>query len=221
MPGKACAAVELTAPWQIVAVRPHPTRRGDCNRSRASMRRQQRPEGNVRFLVLEDEPELARHISKLLKNWLGVVDSFAYLAEATEALAMFDYDLLIVDRRVPDGDGVTLLQSLRQIPAPPGVIMLTALDSTQDIVDALQAGADDYLAKPFEPAELLARVHAILRRPRVTATQTAEIGNLTLELGTATIRVDGREAQLRRQEAQVLECLILRKNRVVTRDSLM
>jgi two-component system OmpR family response regulator len=103
----------------------------------------------------------------------------------------------------------------------PAIILLTARDTKEDIVDGLNTGADDYLTKPFEPQELLARIRAVLRRPRSVALPSVRLGNVELDIGTNRVLVAGREILLRRREALLLEALLVRQDRVATRDILL
>jgi DNA-binding response OmpR family regulator len=175
----------------------------------------------MRFLVIEDEPDLAIQIAELLKSWPSVVDVVQTLRDAREVIASFDYDLMVVDRTLPDGDALSLLPEMRSSVSRPAVVMLTARDATGDIVDALDVGADDYLTKPFEPEELLARIRAVLRRPKTPASSEVSLGNLRLEIGTHNVTIQNRIVILRHHESLLLEALLLRRNRVVTREFLM
>jgi DNA-binding response OmpR family regulator len=175
----------------------------------------------MRSLIIEDERELAFHVAELLAEWNGIVDIVGTVEEAYEACHNFRYDLAVVDRGLPDGDALQLVKVLHTQADRPAIILLTARDTKEDIVDGLNTGADDYLTKPFEPQELLARIRAVLRRPRSVALPSVRLGNVELDIGTNRVLVAGREVLLRRREALLLEALLVRQDRVATRDILL
>jgi DNA-binding response OmpR family regulator len=175
----------------------------------------------MRSLIIEDEHEVATFVARLLSEWNGLVDIVRTVEDASEACRNFKYDLAIVDRGLPDGDALHLLKVFEIMSERPAIIMLTAKDAREDIVDGLNAGADDYLTKPFEPQELLARVRAVLRRPRSVALPSVRLGNIELEVGTNSVLIARRKVLLRRREALLLEALLIRQDRVITRDTLV
>jgi two-component system, OmpR family, response regulator len=174
----------------------------------------------MRCIIVEDEPQIAAYLTRLLDQMNAVVDSVETACDAREALANFNYDLVIVDRMLPDGDGLDVVAELRRKSDRPAIIMLTAKDAKDDIVDGLEGGADDYLGKPFEPMELIARVRAILRRPRLSVTQTLSFGNVELCVDSNEAVVGEKRVMLRRREALVFETLLMRRGRVVTKQAL-
>ena len=119
----------------------------------------------MRSLVIEDEPQIGAYVSRLLGQLHGIVDVVGSIADARQALDNFKYDLAIIDRMLPDGDALQVVTALSRSADRPAIIMLTSKDAKEDVVDGLNGGADDYLGKPFEPQELIARVRAVLRRP--------------------------------------------------------
>ncbi len=128
--------------------------------------------------------------------------------------------LVLLDRRLPDGDGVSLIPAIRQSSAAPPIILLTALDDVCDRVSGLDAGADDYVAKPFDLDELLARMRAVLRRPPTLAERTLTVARATLDLDARTVRIGGEPLTLPRRELLAFELLMRRAGRVVTREAL-
>jgi two-component system OmpR family response regulator len=175
----------------------------------------------MRILVIEDEPEMARLIASLLAQAGFVVDRVTSLEDTREAVRQSAYDLLLLDRRLPDDDGISLLPSIRR--ARPGirVIMLTALDATKEKVSGFEAGADDYLTKPFEGEELIARVRACLRRPGFDALPILTVGRLSLNPSTRQVLANGTPVVLHRRELMLLEALMRQASRVTTRESLL
>ena len=138
----------------------------------------------MRSLVIEDEPQIGAYLGRLLGQLHGIVDIVASVSDAQQALSNFKYDLAIVDRMLPDGDALEIVTALSELPERPAIIMLTAKDAKEDVIDGLNSGADDYLGKPFEPQEFIARVRAVLRRPRLLAPSVLAFGNIELQVGT-------------------------------------
>ncbi|MCR5881308.1 response regulator transcription factor [Phenylobacterium sp. J367] len=122
-------------------------------------------QGGMRLLVIEDEPRMRELIAGGLERAGFVVDTVPTLGDAEATLRATPYDAAVLDLGLPDGDGLALLETLRQRPKRPPVLVLTARDSVEDRVNGLDAGADDYLVKPFAMAELVARLKALLRPP--------------------------------------------------------
>ena len=175
----------------------------------------------MRTLVIEDEPQIGAYLGRLLRQLNRTVDIVESISDAEQALGNFTYDLAIVDRMLPDGDALGIVTALSRLPERPAIIMLTARDTKEDVIDGLNGGADDYLGKPFEPQEFIARVRAVLRRPRLLAPPVLSFGNVELHVGTNEAIVADNRVLLRRREALILETLLVRRNRVVTRDALI
>jgi two-component system, OmpR family, response regulator len=175
----------------------------------------------MRSLVIEDEPQIAAYLDRLLGQFNGIVDIVGSLSDAQQALGNFKYDLAIVDRMLPDGDALDIVAALSQLPERPAIIMLTAKDAKEDVIDGLNGGADDYLGKPFEPQEFIARVRAVLRRPRLLVPSVLSFGNVELNVGTNEAVVADKKVLLRRREALILEALLMRRDRVIARDALI
>jgi two-component system OmpR family response regulator len=175
----------------------------------------------MRSLVIEDEPEIGAYLARLLGQLSGIVDVVISISDARQALANFKYDLAIADRMLPDGDALEIVTALSHLPDRPAIIMLTAKDAKEDVIDGLNGGADDYLGKPFEPQEFIARVRAVLRRPRLLAPPVLSLGNVELHVGTNEATVANTKVLLRRREALILEALLMRRDRVIAREALI
>ncbi len=124
----------------------------------------------TRILLVEDDPALAFEIIRALEREHWALDHVSSLADAFEAVILSSYRLILLDRRLPDGDGIMLVPAAKSRPSPPSIIFLTASDEVTDRIAGLDAGADDYLVKPFALDELLARMRAASRRRRVART---------------------------------------------------
>jgi len=175
----------------------------------------------MRILLVEDEPEMVSALRAALKRHDMVVDHAGSLLEAEGFVAVDGYDAILLDRQLPDGDGLTLVPKLRAARNMTPVLMLTARGDTGDKVDGLDMGADDYLAKPFAFEELLARLRALLRRPAAIETQTIRAGHLSLDVGHREASIHGEPLTLPRRELLVLEALMRRTGRMVQREALM
>jgi two-component system OmpR family response regulator len=174
----------------------------------------------MRVLFIEDHEALAQAIGGALRRAGFAVDQVGTLLEAREALALAEYDLALLDIGLPDGSGTELIPDLREKHATP-VILLTARGALGDRIEGLNSGADDYVVKPVEIPELIARCRAVLRRPgnRTSAILTA--GHLLLDTVHREARRGSEVLGFSRRELGVLELLMRRKNRVVPRQLLL
>lgn len=174
----------------------------------------------MRLLIVEDEADLANLLKANLHRAGFAVDVAVDAGEADAALAAQRYDLVLLDLGLPDGDGLGVLAELRTHRNGTPVIVITARDRVAERVRGLNAGADDYLVKPFALEELLARIHAILRRPGGVLGACLDLGNVVFDTLSREVSVDGSVVALPRRELAVLEALMRRAGRVVGRDAL-
>ena len=178
----------------------------------------------MRILVVEDEIDVADVIRRLLEKNNYIVDVQHDLKMAEEAILVAPYSAVILDRHLPDGDGITLLQRLREtrkeVELPPFLI-LTAICDVQDRVDGLDAGAVDYIVKPYEPDELLARLRVCMKLKSGVRQQKLTAGNISYDLASRTASMDGRAISIRRRELAVFDLLIRNLGRMVSMDSLI
>ncbi len=171
-----------------------------------------------RILLVEDDPALAREIANALERNQWLIDHVASLAEAFEAVIQFPYRVILLDRRLPDGDGIGLIPAAKSRASPPSIIFLTARDDLADRVEGLDAGADDYLVKPFALEELLARLRVASRRAgQASRPAPIEVARLCYDAHTREVRANGRAIALPRRELALLELLVGRAGRVVQR----
>lgn len=171
----------------------------------------------MRLLVIEDEAKLARLLQQRLNDAGFAVDTAETVADGAEVIANFPYDAVILDLGLPDGDGLSLLQTQRQAGNAVPVLVLTARDAVEDRVAGLNTGADDYLVKPFAMSELVARIKALLRRPGGALGTVLTAANIALDTIGRDIKVAGQTVLLARQEIAILEQLMRRTGRVVPR----
>ena len=174
----------------------------------------------MRLLIIEDERRLAELVATALRAAGFAVDTVGTAGDAAAALGCVPYDAAVLDRGLPDGDGLGVLAELRRRPDSPPVLVLTARDALEDRVAGLDAGADDYLVRPFAMVELVARVKALLRRPGGPLGLRLEAGNAVLDTVGRDVTVAGRVVPLARHEIAILEHLMLRLGRVVPKSVL-
>lgn len=175
----------------------------------------------MRILIVEDERELAALLIERMRADGFVIDRVATAAAALDAIRVYDYPIVLLDRRLPDGDGVSIIPEIRRLRSAIRILVVSALRDIDDRVEGLDAGADDYLTKPFGASELLARVRANLRRPGSASLPPVVIGDLTFDLNSREASVAGRPLLLFKREALLLEALMRRAGRVVTHATLI
>jgi two-component system, OmpR family, response regulator len=176
----------------------------------------------MRLLLVEDDLTLGDAVRDYLAGQGHVVDWAKRLSTARDA-ATEPFDAILLDWRLPDGSGIEWLRALRAREGPNRnvpVLVLTARDRLDDRVEGLDAGADDYLIKPFELAELAARVRAVSRRAHGDPRAVVEVGLIAIDLVARTVRIDGRDVELTAREYALFETLVRRRGRIVPRDQL-
>jgi DNA-binding response OmpR family regulator len=174
----------------------------------------------MRILVVEDNELVADAITRGLGAAGFAVDRSASAESASNALAAEHFDLLVVDVGLPGEDGLALVRRLRARGATQPVLILTARDTLAIKVEALNLGADDFLLKPFEQDELVARCRALIRRANLYAGEQVNLGRLRLDVSGRMLRIDETPVDLTGREWLVLECLALNAGRVVSKERL-
>jgi DNA-binding response OmpR family regulator len=174
----------------------------------------------MKILIVEDERELAKSIVQYLRQESYVCE-VAYTAnDATEKIMLHDYDCILLDITLPDGNGLKILENLKKEGKMEGVIIISAKNSLDDRVQGLNLGADDYLAKPFHLSELGARVSAVIRRKRFEGKNSINFHDITIDLLGKSVQVHGKELDLTRKEYDLLLFLTSNKNRVVSKNAI-
>jgi DNA-binding response OmpR family regulator len=171
----------------------------------------------MRTLVIEDNPKMAAAIAQGLKEQGYAVDTFHTGFEGEEAAALSPYDVVILDLMLPDRDGMDVCRALRRRGVKTPILILSAISATSDKVAGLNAGADDYLAKPFEFEELIARVRALLRRGQATESAILRVADVELDLWKRTAKRGEQTIQLTAKEFALLEYFMRNVDRVLTR----
>lgn len=174
----------------------------------------------MRVLLVEDEVRLADTLSFVLRKERFIVDQVGGVAEAREAAAMAVFDLVLLDRTLPDGEGLALVPVLRSRNPGIHIIVLSARGAVEDRVAGLDEGADDYLVKPFSIDEMLARIRAVRRRPAELQGEEIRAGSVVFDLSNEEVKVNGARIDLPRRELRVLATLMKRRGRTVLRESL-
>jgi len=176
----------------------------------------------MKILLIEDDKDLSRALCHNLNKEGYVVDTCFQGDEAIYYGNSSSYDVIILDRMLPIMDGITILKTLRKNNIATPIILLTAMNGINDRIDGLDAGADDYLVKPFDSGELLARIRALSRRPRMIESNTVlKFSNFSLDTELHTLSTESKTVTLSNKEASLLEFLIRNRGQVLTRDQIL
>jgi len=175
----------------------------------------------MRVLLVEDDITAARGIALMLKNCGTVVDDADTGEEALELVRRYDYDIVVLDLMLPDMEGYDVVRRMRSARIEVPVLILSGLTRPQAKVKGLALGADDFLTKPFDKAELLARMQAVVRRSKGFSQPALRVGNLQLNLDSRDVLVDGGQVHLTGKEYAILELLVLRKGMVLTKEAFL
>ena len=174
----------------------------------------------MKILLAEDEVDLNNVVTRYLKKNGYSIDSVLDGEEALDYLEYGEYDLVILDIMMPKVDGFEVIKKLRDKGNHTSVLMLTARDSADDKVKGLDLGADDYIVKPFDFNELMARIRAVVRRKYGNSSNKLVIGDLILDTSEKSVTRAGKQIELTGKEYEVLEYLMQSKNRILSRDQI-
>ena len=172
----------------------------------------------MRVLLVEDDPATAQGIEMMLRSESYVCDVTDMGEDGLEIGKLYDYDIIILDLMLPDMDGYEVLRRLRAARVKTPILILSGLNSLDDKIKGLGVGADDYLTKPFDKRELVARIQAIVRRSKGHSDSLIKTGKLTVNLDTRTVDIDGQPLHLTGKEYGILELLSLRKGTTLTKE---
>ena len=172
----------------------------------------------MRVLLVEDDPAMAQSVELMLKSASMVVDTTDMGEDGLEIGKLYDYDIIILDLMLPDMDGLEVLRRLRDARVETPVLILSGQTGAETKVKGLGTGADDYLTKPFDKAELMARIQAIVRRSQGHSQSIITTGKLSVNLDASTVEVNGSPIHLTGKEYGILELLSLRKGTTLTKE---
>ncbi len=170
----------------------------------------------MKILIIEDEKELAENIATYLKGESYVCEFASTYHDAISKTGIYDYDCILLDLMLPDGDGLKILEALRKENKQDGVIIISAKDAIEDKITGLKLGADDYLPKPFHLSELGARIYSIIRRKHFGSTNSIQVNELNVDLLAKTVRVNNLLVQLTKKEFELLLFLLGNKNKTIS-----
>ncbi len=174
----------------------------------------------MKLLIIEDEQGLRDNIIQFLQNEQYIVESATDFHMAMEKISLYNYDCILLDVGLPDGNGLQVLKSIKSRHKRDNVIIISAKDSLDDKLEGLGLGADDYLTKPFHLAELNARIKAVLRRKALGGREVIRLNNMELDFEERALRVEGKDIHLNRKEFDILAFFVVNKNRLIHKSAL-
>jgi two-component system cell cycle response regulator CtrA len=175
----------------------------------------------MRVLLVEDDLAAARGISLMLRSQGAIIDQTETGEEAMELVKHYDYDIVVLDLLLPDMEGYEVVRRMRNSRVETPVLILSGLTRPQAKVKGFGMGADDYITKPFDKSELMARIQAVIRRSKGYSQPLLKIGNLHLNLDSRDVTVNNQEVHLTGKEYAILELLVLRKGMVLTKEAFL
>lgn len=174
----------------------------------------------MKILVVEDEPEMMNSIQQFLEEENYNVEIAQNFSSALNKMISYEYDCILLDIMLPDGNGLELLKELKNLKKVDSVIIISAKDSLDDKISGLELGADDYLTKPFHLAELNARIKSVIRRNKLNGQNLLEISNIKINTDERTVVVNDEAIILNRKEYDILLFLIMNKNRIARKSAI-
>lgn len=174
----------------------------------------------MKLLVIEDNPDLLDSITSALEREKFVCERAISFGEAEEKIHLYTYDILIVDINLPDGSGLDIIRNIKQLDPSAGVIIVSARNSLDNKLEGLQLGADDYLTKPFDMAELTARVRSLIRRRNFSGSDKVKFGNITICTQNREVFVGESKIELTKSEYEILLFFFSNPNRVLSKERL-
>lgn len=174
----------------------------------------------MKILIIEDEPELLELTKNALEKERYVVEVAANYRQAMEKVGVYDYECILLDIMLPDGDGLTLLNELKKMRKRDSVIIVSARGSVEDKIQGLELGADDYLAKPFHLSELIARIKSVIRRKHNDGETSITLGNVEIFPESFSVQVAGEPLELNRKEYDILLYFANRYDRLINKSAM-
>jgi DNA-binding response OmpR family regulator len=174
----------------------------------------------MKILIIEDEIELLIAISNYLIKENFICELAENFGKADEKLSIYEYDVILLDITLPDGNGLELLRTIKKHQIRAGVIIISARNSLDDKISGLDLGADDYMTKPFQLSELNSRIKAVLRRRKFDGTNLLMFNEITINTDSKSVTVNGKEIILTKKEYDLLLFFLINKNRVLTKQAI-
>jgi len=174
----------------------------------------------MKILIIEDEIELLVAISNYLIKENYICELAENFSKASEKLSIYEYDVILLDITLPDGNGLELLKTIKKCQIKSGVIIISARNSLDDKVKGLDLGADDYMTKPFQLSELNSRIKAVLRRRKFDGTSILNYNEISINTDSKSITISGKEVIFTKKEYDLLLYFFINKNRVLTKEAI-
>ena len=174
----------------------------------------------MKILIVEDEKELSKSIVLYLKSEGYTCEQASDVESSIRKIEMYEYDCILLDISLPDGNGLNVLKELKSNKKADGVIIISAKNSVDDRIAGLNLGADDYLAKPFHLSELSARISAVIRRRRFDGNKVLVLNEISIDTVAKTVQIHGHSLDLTRKEYDLLLYLSVNKNRVISKNAI-
>ena len=174
----------------------------------------------MKILVIEDEPEMLGLIKQFLEDENYIVETAENFISGMDKIVSYDYDCILLDIMLPGGNGLDLLQELKNLNKADSVIIISAKDSLDDKIKGLDLGADDYLTKPFHIAELNARIKSVIRRKKSDGKRLLELENVKINIEERLVLVNNQSVDLNRKEFDILIFLLMNKNRIASKSAI-